>query len=99
MPAERRRFQGERPLGDAALGFHPGRLRFSSRIIVVRSRTNASLGSASRAPPPVLRRMRLFGAKLRQRAEPVLHVIGGGDLAVLDGLYIDCHDLEALAGV
>ncbi len=33
----------------------------------------------------------LPGAKLPQRAEPVFHVVGFGDVAVFDGLDIDCH--------
>src|ERR1700680_1999619 len=42
---------------------------------------------------------RSLGAELPQRTEPVFHVVGLGNLAVLDGLNIDGHDLEALTGV
>src|SRR6185437_10957465 len=41
----------------------------------------------------------LCGAELADGAEPVFHVEGPGDLAVADGLDIDRHDPEALAGV
>jgi hypothetical protein len=42
---------------------------------------------------------RLFRAQLPQRTEPIFHVEGFGDLAILDGLNIDRHDLEAFARV
>src|SRR5271156_1851667 len=45
------------------------------------------------------RRVQSLRAKLPDRAEPVFHVVGLGDLAVLDGLDIDGHDPEALTGV
>src|SRR5260370_15539838 len=41
----------------------------------------------------------LFGAESPDGAEPVSHVEGFGDSAVLDGLNIDRHDPKALAGV
>src|SRR5258708_2763084 len=41
----------------------------------------------------------LLGAELTKRAEPVLHVIRLGDLPILDGLDVDGHHAEALAGV
>src|ERR1700730_18672871 len=52
-------------------------------------------------PPAVFRPVTrsLFRPKLSERAQPILHMEGLGDLAVLDGLYIDRHDLEALAGM
>ena len=34
----------------------------------------------------------LFGPELAQCAEPVFHVERLGNLAVSDGLNIDCHD-------
>src|SRR3982074_682674 len=40
---------------------------------------------------------RLLGAKLPQGTEPVLEVVGPGNLPVPDGLNIDRHDPEALA--
>src|SRR5205807_10459227 len=50
-------------------------------------------------PPAVFRpaTRSLFRPKLSERAQPVLHMERLGDLAVLDGLNIDRHDLEALA--
>src|SRR4029453_14837640 len=39
----------------------------------------------------------LLCAKLSQRTEPVLEVIGPSDLAVSDGLDVDGHDPKALA--
>src|SRR5437879_6687749 len=41
----------------------------------------------------------LLGAELRQSTQPILEVVSPGYLAVLDGLNIDGHDLEAVAGV
>src|SRR6266851_3649500 len=41
----------------------------------------------------------LFGAELSDGAEPVFHVEGFDDSAVLDGLNIDRYDPKALAGV
>src|SRR5437660_11651974 len=41
----------------------------------------------------------LFGAKLGDRAKPVLHVEGFRNLAVLDRLDIDRHDPKTLAGM
>src|SRR5207245_2300233 len=48
--------------------------------------------ACDRCLPPLLRkkvRARLLGAELPQGADPVLEVIGLGDLAVSDGLNID----------
>src|SRR3989454_1006631 len=42
---------------------------------------------------------RLLGAQLPQGTEPVFEVVGPGNLAVSNGLDIDRHDPEALAGM
>src|SRR5216683_5063613 len=42
---------------------------------------------------------RLLGAQLPQGTEPVFEVVRPGDPAVSDGLNIDRHDPEALAGM
>src|SRR5712691_5532758 len=41
----------------------------------------------------------LLGAELPQRTQPVFEVVSLGNLAVSDGLNIDGHDPEALAGM
>src|SRR4029077_487401 len=41
----------------------------------------------------------LLGAELSQRTYPVFEMVGPGNLAVLDGLDVDRHDPEALAGM
>ena len=41
----------------------------------------------------------LLGAQLAQCAQPILQMVGLGDLAVANCLYVDCHDPEALAGM
>src|ERR1700730_13355577 len=41
----------------------------------------------------------LLGAELTQRTQPVFEVVSPRNLAVSDGLNIDSHDLETLAGM
>src|SRR5207302_8859153 len=47
----------------------------------------------------ILHCSRSLGAKLPDGTEPVFEVVGPGNLAVSDGLNIDRHDPEALAGM
>src|SRR5258705_6072262 len=41
----------------------------------------------------------LLDAELPHRTKPVFEMVGPGNLAVLDGLDVDRHDPEALAGM
>ena len=40
-----------------------------------------------------------LAAELSHRTEPVLEVVGSGNLAVSDGLNVDCHDSEGLGAM
>src|ERR1700719_4214033 len=41
----------------------------------------------------------LLGSDLAHRTDPVLEMVRSGNLAVLDGLNVNRHDPEALAGM
>ena len=50
-------------------------------------------------PPARCVRRELLDAQLAQCAQAILQMVGLGDPAVANCLYVDCHDPEALAGM